>query len=217
MSYELIIFDMDGTILDTLKDLQAAVNFSMRKHGFPEKTYEEMKWLLGRGMPYLIHHALPEGTDEETYQKAFDDFLDYYAEHAEDTTAPYEGIPEAVKALKDAGYKVAVNSNKNDREVGVLAEHYFPGLFDFVLGSRPEIEKKPSPEGVNLIEKEFGVDKSKTIYIGDSDIDLQTALNSEVQFIGCHWGFRGKEFLLKNGAKYVAEKPADLLKIVQSL
>ena len=217
MKYELIIFDMDGTILDSLKDLQAAVNFSMKKHGFPEKTYEEMKWLLGRGMPYLIHHALPEGTDEETYQKAFDDFLSYYAEHDEDTTAPYEGIPEVVKALKDAGFRIAVNSNKNDREAGVLAEHYFPGLFDFVLGSRPEIEKKPSPEGVNLIEKEFGVDKSKTIYIGDSDIDLQTALNSEVQFIGCHWGFRGKDFLLKNGAKHVAEKPADLVKIVQAL
>lgn len=217
LKYPLIVFDMDGTILNTLDDLLEATNAGLRKNGFPERTFEEVKWMVGRGMPKLIHSALPENHSEEDFEKVYKDFLDYYAVHSVDRTCPYEGIAEAAKALKDAGYIITVNSNKNDKDAVALAEEYFPGLFHFVLGARPEMEKKPAPDGVNFIAKKYGVEKSGVIFIGDSDVDYQTALNSEVQFIGCHWGFRGADFLREQGAKVIAMTPDQLPGIVASL
>lgn len=208
---------MDGTILNTLEDMQVAVNFALEKNGLPTRTIEEVKWFVGQGVQVLVHRAIPDGAGEELEQKVLADFLPYYSEHSEDNTAPYEGITEAAKKLKSLGYKIAVNSNKPDQVAGVLAEHYFPGVFDFVLGSRPELGKKPSPDGVNLIAKEFGADKSEVIYIGDSDIDFKTAQNAGVTFIGCDWGFRGRDFLLEQGAKHVAMKPSELVEIISLL
>jgi len=215
--FDLLVFDMDGTILNTLDDLLAATNFGLKKNGFPERTLKEVKWMVGRGMPKLIHSALPENHTEADFDKVYKDFLDYYAVHAVDKTCAYDGIAEAAKVLKDEGYLITVNSNKNDKDAVALAEEYFPGLFHFVLGARPEMEKKPAPDGVNFIAEKYGVDKSKVIYIGDSDVDFQTALNSKVQFIGCHWGFRGAEFLKKQGAGCIAMTPSELPEIIGNL
>ncbi len=217
LKYPLIVFDMDGTILNTLDDLMDATNFGLKKNGFPERTLEEVKWMVGRGMPRLIHSALPENHSEEDFNKVYKDFLDYYAEHDADKTCAYEGIADAAKALKDAGYIITVNSNKNDKDAVVLAEEYFPGLFHFVLGSRPDMEKKPAPDGVLYISKKYGIDISKVIFIGDSDVDFQTAKNAKVQFIGCHWGFRGADFLREQGAQVIAMTPAELPGIVAGL
>lgn len=214
---DLIVFDMDGTILNTLDDLLDATNFGLKQNGFPERTFEEVKWMVGRGMPRLIHSALPENHSDEDFEKVYKDFLDYYGVHSVDKTCAYEGIAAAAAQLKEAGYIITVNSNKNDKDAVILAEKYFPGLFHFVLGSRPEMEKKPSPDGVNFISSKYGIPKSRTIYIGDSDVDFQTAQNSEVRFIGCHWGFRGADFLREHGAQIVAMDPSELPAIVSSL
>jgi len=215
--FDLLVFDMDGTILNTLEDLLDATNFGLKNNGFPERTLEEVKWMVGRGMPKLIHSALPENHSDEDFDKTYKDFLDYYAVHSIDKTCAYEGIAEAVAALKGEGYIVTVNSNKNDKDAGYLAEKYFPGLFDFVLGARPEMEKKPAPDGVNFISQKYGKNKDRVIYIGDSDVDFQTAKNSKVQFIGCHWGFRGADFLKEKGAQVVAMTPRELSGIIASL
>lgn len=217
LKFPLIVFDMDGTILNTLDDLLDATNFGLKTNGFPERTFEEVKWMVGRGMPKLIHSALPENHSEEDFEKVYKDFLSYYGIHSVDKTCAYEGIAEAAKALKDAGYIITVNSNKNDKDAVALAEEYFPGLFDFVLGARPEMEKKPAPDGVNFISKKFGVDKTGAIFIGDSDVDFQTARNAGVQFIGCHWGFRGAEFLKNQGVQVIAMTPSELPAIISSL
>ena len=214
MKYELIIFDMDGTILNTLDDMKDAVNFALKKNGLPERTLDEIKWFVGQGMQVLIHRAVPDGTSAETETKVREDFLPYYSEHAADKTAPYDGITEAAEQIKSLGYKIVVNSNKPDKEAGILAEQYFPGVFDFVLGARDDLQKKPSPDGVNFLAEKFVVEKSKVVYIGDSDIDFLTAKNAGVTFIGCDWGFRGKEFLVKQGAEHIAMKPADLVAIL---
>ena len=130
----------------------------------------------------------------------------------------YYNMPEeTAKILKDEGYIITVNSNKNDKDTVALAEEYFPGLFNFVLGSRPEMEKKPAPDGVNFISKKYGIDISKVIYIGDSDVDFQTAQNSKVQFVGCHWGFRGADFLKEHGADCIAMTPLELPSIIENL
>lgn len=217
LKYPLIVFDMDGTILNTLDDLLDATNFALKQNGFPERTFEEVKWMVGRGMPKLIHSALPENHSESDFNRVYKDFLDYYSIHSVDKTSAYEGIAAAAKALKDAGYIITVNSNKNDKDAVALAEDYFPGLFNFVLGARPEMEKKPAPDGVNFISKKYGMDKSQVIFIGDSDVDYQTALNSGVQFVGCHWGFRGAAFLKEQGASVIAMTPAELPGIIASL
>lgn len=217
LKYPLIVFDMDGTILDTLQDLLEAVNFGLKKNGFPERTFEEVKWMVGRGMPHLIHSALPENHSDADFDKVYKDFLEYYGVHSIDKTGPYQGIKEAALELKKAGYTITVNSNKNDKDAGELAEHFFPGVFDFVLGARAEMEKKPAPDGVNYIETKFGFRREQTIYIGDSDVDFLTARNAGVQFIGCHWGFRGRKFLEEQGATVIADTPSQLFNIISRL
>lgn len=215
MKHELIIFDMDGTILDTLQDIMISTNVALKKNGYPEKTYDETKWLVGRGIPKLIRDAVPETASDTECQKVYQDMIDHYSEHSADHTKAYDGIPETIKMLKEKGYKLAVNTNKPDAAAAPLAEQYFPGLFDFVLGSRDELEKKPSPDGVNFICKHFSIDISKAAYIGDSDVDLQTGLNARIDFIGCDWGFRGKDFLLEHGAKKIAMKPSEILPLLE--
>lgn len=217
MKYKLIVFDMDGTILNTLDDLCDATNVALKKNGFPERTLEEVKWMVGRGMPKLIHSALPENHNDSDFDKVYQDFLEYYSKHSVDKTCAYPGVADAARQLKEAGYIITVNSNKNDKDAVVLAEEYFPGLFDFVLGSRPEMEKKPAPDGVNYISQKYGIEKSQVIFIGDSDVDFQTAQNAGVEFVGCHWGFRGADFLFEHGANVVAMNAGELFEKIKAL
>lgn len=211
MAYKAAIFDMDGTILNTLQDLQNATNYALREHNFPERTYEEVRNFVGNGVQKLIERALPEGSSDETVQTVLASFKTYYKVHSTDTTAPYEGIPEAIKKLREAGIKTAVVSNKPDFGVQDLVKDFFPNLFDAALGEKAGIAKKPAPDMVNSALDSLAVSKTDSVYIGDSDVDFMTAKNSGLSFIGCSWGFKGRSFLEKLGAGTIVDNAEQLL------
>lgn len=211
MAYKAAIFDMDGTILNTLQDLQNATNYALREHNFPERTYEEVRNFVGNGVQKLIERALPEGSSDETVQSVLASFKTYYKVHSTDTTAPYEGIPEAIKKLREAGIKTAVVSNKPDFGVQDLVKDFFPNLFDAALGEKAGIAKKPAPDMVNSALDSLAVSKADSVYIGDSDVDFMTAKNSGLSFIGCSWGFKGRSFLEKLGAGTIVDNAEQLV------
>lgn len=211
MAYKAAIFDMDGTILNTLQDLQNATNYALREHNFPERTYEEVRNFVGNGVQKLIERALPEGSSDETVQTVLASFKTYYKVHSTDTTAPYEGIPEAIKKLREAGIKTAVVSNKPDFGVQDLVKDFFPNLFDAALGEKAGIAKKPAPDMVNSALDSLAVSKTDSVYIGDSDVDFMTAKNSGLSFIGCSWGFKGRSFLEKLGAGTIVDNAEQLV------
>ncbi len=211
MAYKAAIFDMDGTILNTLQDLQNATNYALREHNFPERTYEEVRNFVGNGVQKLIERALPEGSSYETVQSVLASFKTYYKVHSTDTTAPYEGIPEVIKKLREAGIKTAVVSNKPDFGVQDLVKDFFPNLFDAALGEKAGIAKKPAPDMVNSALDSLAVSKADSVYIGDSDVDFMTAKNSGLSFIGCSWGFKGRSFLEKLGAGTIVDNAEQLV------
>lgn len=190
MKYDLVIFDLDGTILDTLSDLAAACNEALRQNGYPERSREEVRTFVGNGVARLIQLAVPSGTPEDAVQRTLDSFRTYYAKHSNDTTHPYPGIPALMKALRDHGARVAVNSNKPDAAVQPLCAHHFPGLYDAALGEREDIPRKPSPEGARRLMARFGIDPARTLYVGDSQVDLLTAQNAGIDCAWAAWGFR---------------------------
>ena len=214
MECKLVIFDLDGTILNTIDDLADSVNFICKKNGYPEHTVKEIQYMVGNGIPKLIERVLPEGTSTEIYNLILKEFTEYYKNHSQIKTRPYDGITELLKNLKKHGIKTAVNSNKLHEACIPLCNLYFPGLFDLVCGNKPENKIKPSPDGVNEILKATGVSIENTVYIGDSDVDVQTALNSGAEFIGAEWGFRGKQFLIEHGAKKIADTPDSISAIL---
>ncbi len=200
MQYKAVIFDMDGTILDTLDDLADSVNHSLEKFGFPKRKREEIRTFLGNGMVQLIHLSVPEGTSSEKEAAVLEEHKKYYPLHSADKTKAYNGIPELLKDLKQKGIKTAVVSNKSDPNVKALVSRYFEGLFDVSVGSREGIPRKPAADLVNIALNELGVEKKETVYIGDSDVDLATAFNSGLEMITVLWGFRDREVLEKAGA-----------------
>lgn len=212
MNYKVAIFDMDGTILDTLIDLKNSVNFALKEHGFPQRTYDEVRMFVGNGMPKLIERAVPAGSDEQTRQEVLKTFMAHYEKHCADNTCAYEGIKDLLLALKAKGVKLAVNTNKAQEAALVLVDEYFKGLFDFVAGAVDDRRKKPAPDGVDFILLESGIDKTQAVYIGDSDVDFNTAKNAGINFIGCDWGFRGEKFLREQGAETIVYQPKEILK-----
>ena len=215
MKYELAIFDMDGTILDSLNDLYVSVNYALKEASMPARTFDEVRQFVGNGVTKLIQRSVPAGTSEEDTEKVFNIFSDHYIVHCSDTTKPYDGIPEILAWLRENDVKTAVVSNKADPAVQELYKQYFDGQFDIAVGERPGIRKKPAPDAVITILNELGVDKSKAVYIGDSDVDVNTAKNAEMDCIAVAWGFRSVEFLKENGAEtivYNADELASLLK-----
>lgn len=217
--YKYAIFDLDGTLLNTLGDLHSAVNFALREYGFPERTVEEVRRFIGNGVVKLMERSTPDGTDKETDEKCLEKFRKYYLEHMKDTTAPYEGVLEMLKQLKEKGIKTAVVSNKLHTAVVGLCEDYFEGLIDVAIGVSVESERKPSPANVFRALSEFGIAeanihndiKAYTIYIGDSEVDVQTAKNAALPCIGVTWGFRDEQELRKAGAEYIADNTAEVL------
>lgn len=211
MKYRLIIFDMDGTILDTLKDLTDSLNYALKKSGFPQRTIEEVRGFVGNGIQKLIERGVPKETKREEIQKVFEDFTDYYSKHCADTTKPYDGILKVLLELKKSGYLTAVVSNKADYAVRALCDEYFKGIFDAVSGERENIRKKPAPDTVNAVLEELNVLRKEAIYIGDSEVDIKTAENAGMDSISVDWGFRSREELLKNNAKKIISNPKDIL------
>ncbi len=211
MKYKLAVFDMDGTILDTLKDMTDSLNHVMREYGLPEHSISEVRMFVGNGIHKLIERAVPEGTSVEMVEKAFNSYVPYYEKHCADATRPYDGITELLRALRDEGVLTAVVSNKKDIAVQALVKEYFDGLFDESVGEREGIRIKPAPDSVLQVLKELQVEKGDAVYIGDSDVDLQTALNAGLDAIAVTWGFRDREFLIEHGASVFADNPRDLL------
>lgn len=216
--FSTVLFDLDGTLLDTLADLADAVNYALHEMGYPAHTYDEIRMYLGNGVAMLMKRAVPTGTSPEDTDRALAIFKERYAAHDKDKTAPYPGIPDLLRALHDRGVKTAVISNKFDAAVKVLNRTYFGDLIPVAIGENEAagIKKKPDPASVFAAMEELGVKKENCIYVGDSDVDLLTAENAGIPCIGCAWGFRGKTFLLQHGADpaLIAETPADILDLL---
>lgn len=205
------VFDMDGTILNTLDDLMDSTNFALKNNGLKERSLEEIRFFVGNGIQKLIERAVPQGTSKEVFEKVFADFKSHYKIHCADKTSYYDGIPSVIQTLRKMGVKTAVVSNKADFAVQELVEVYFKGLFDVALGEKTGVSKKPSPDMVNAVLSVLGVEKEAAFYIGDSDVDFETAKNSSLDFIGVSWGFRGRKFLENLGAKNIIDSPEELL------
>lgn len=214
MKYKAVIFDMDGTILNTLEDLKNATNYSLRQFGMPERSLEEVRMFVGNGIRKLVERAVPAGTPKEKIDQILDVFLEYYEIHSADNTSPYPGILELVEKLKKSGIKTAVSTNKADVPAQELGREYFNGIFDLIVGQQDGLKVKPAPDSVNKILSILDIQKKDAIYIGDSDVDVQTAKNSGLNFIGVSWGFRGREFLEKNGAKNIVDNANEILDLV---
>lgn len=212
MKYQLAVFDLDGTILNTLEDLCDSVNYALAAADFPERTLEEVRNFVGNGIRKLIDRAVPEGTAEKQADKVFAVFKEYYGEHCADRTKPYEGITELLWELKKSGIRLAVLSNKADYAVKILCDKYFSGVFDAAYGAREGIDNKPAPSAVYSLLEELSVDKENAVYIGDSDVDIKTAENAGMDMIIVEWGFRDKRFLLQNGARNLVSSPEEILK-----
>lgn len=214
MKYELAIFDLDGTILNTLDDLADSLNYVLSQYGFPQHTADEVRMMVGNGILNLIKRALPNNTEQATVEAVYADFNAYYKLHSADKTKPYDGITDMLEQLKTNGVKLAVVSNKADYAVQDLCIKYFGGVFDAVAGEKSGVPKKPAPDGVNTILAVLGIERKKSVYIGDSDVDLQTAANAEMDCIAVNWGFRDEKLLRENGAEVIVSSPNEIVKII---
>lgn len=212
-----IIFDLDGTLLNTLEDLRDSVNFALEKQNFPLRTLSEIRSFVGNGIRLLMERSVPENTDEETFEICFNDFCEYYKEHMEDKTAPYEGVNDMLKAVKNAGFKTAIVTNKADFAAQDLCKRMFGENIDLVVGSVDGRPNKPAPDGAYYAIETLKSSKEKTIFVGDADTDILTAKNAGLPSIGVLWGFRDREIIEKEGAEYIAETVNELKNLLISL
>lgn len=210
--YDTVIFDLDGTLLNTLGDLTAAANHALRESGYPERTMEEVRRFVGNGVGMLIRRALPTSadSDEEAFEETLQAFKSYYARHNNDTTAPYPGILDMLERLKQAGVRMAIVSNKNDPNVKALAADHFEPWIGLAVGEREGVRRKPNPDAVFAVMRAWNCDPAATLYVGDSGVDLETARNAGVDFVAVCWGFRSEEELRQAGATMLAHSPAEL-------
>ena len=212
--YDTIIFDFDGTLLDTLKDLMISVNFVLDKYDFPFRNIDEIRRFVGNGVARLIELAIPEGLNNPKYEECLVDFRDHYSVNMQNNTDSYEGINEILEQLSKEGYKIGVASNKFDEALKELNKVYFGEYIKVAIGQSEKIRKKPAPDIVFKVLEELGSTVDKAIYVGDSEVDVKTAKNSGLICVGVTWGFRDKEVLEREGADYIIDRPKQLLKII---
>lgn len=206
-----VIFDLDGTLLNTLEDLKDSTNFAMREFGYPERSLDEVRNFVGNGVRKLIERA--SGT--LNCQDCLECFKKHYSQNMYNKTAPYDGIIKVLENLQSNGIKTGVVSNKFDAAVKELCEKYFDGLINIAIGQSDNVLTKPSPTGVFKVMEILNADKNSTIYIGDSDVDVETAKNANLPCIGVLWGFRDRENL--KGADFIIDKPCDIIDVIRSL
>ncbi len=213
MKYSTYIFDLDGTLLDTLADLAAAVNYALRQHGMPEHTIDDVRRFVGNGVRKLMERAIPDGEKNPDFEATFATFREYYMHHSLDTTRPYPGIIETLEALKAKGCRLAVVSNKMMAATKELCQHFFAETIEVAIGENEAagIRKKPAPDTVFEALRQLGEEKDSAVYVGDSDVDLETANNSGLPCISVLWGFRDRDFLIQHGAKTFISAPSELL------
>ncbi len=195
-----VIFDLDGTLLDTLEDLTDSVNYAMETFGFPVHTIDEVRTFVGNGAPKLLERSIPQGLENPDYEAALAAFKAHYAEHCEDKTSPYEGVQEMLAELKAQGYHLAIVSNKFDGAVKKLCKKYCGEFISVSIGESAEVKRKPAPDTVYRALRELGCVASHAVYVGDSEVDIQTAKNASLPCISVTWGFRAEEKLRSEGA-----------------
>lgn len=210
MKYKAVIFDMDGTTLDTLEDLLGALNHTLGRFGFPLHDLREMRGYVGNGIRRQIEQGAPAGTPAETIDRMLPVFMEYYKVHGAEHTHPYEGIPELLSHLRDRGIRTAIVSNKADVSVRRLTEVYFPGLFEVSVGEKEGVRRKPAPDSVLEVLRIMGLSVSDAVYVGDSEVDIQTADRAGMDRIIVGWGFRDREDLLRDGADRVFGSPREV-------
>lgn len=210
MKYKLAIFDMDGTILDTLVDLANAVNYALAEAQLPQRTLSEIRSFLGNGMLNLIRLSAPEGSSPEAIADLKDTFTAYYKAHCSENTRPYTGIVGLIEELRAQGVKTAVVSNKPDFGVQLLVQEHFPTSFDVAVGERTGIAKKPAPDSVNEVLRQLAISREEAVYIGDSEVDIATARNSGMDGVIVTWGFRDEAYLKKERAQILVHSIQEL-------
>lgn len=210
-----VIFDMDGTLLDTLDDLTDATNAALAACGYPLRTKEEVRFFVGNGVGQLMKEAVPAATSEPELKRCLEEFKAYYAQHWQDKTLPYEGIKPLLADLKGRGVKLAVISNKYEQAVLQLCRDYFPGSFDTARGERAGVPRKPAPDAIYAILEELGSQQENALYVGDSEVDMATAKNAGLTAVGVTWGFRDRQLLLERGADRIIDRPAELLSLIE--
>lgn len=217
MKYNTVIFDLDGTLLDSLEDLTDSVNYALRICGYPERTIEEVRRFVGNGVRVLLNLAVPEGTSEIDTVNCLEIYRGYYSDHMQNKTQPYNGIDTLLKTLKEKDFKLAVVSNKYDSAVKALCRDFFGELIPVAIGESRGIAKKPAPDSVFTAMEQLGSSKEETLYVGDSEVDVHTARNAGLTCIGVTWGFRNRDILSAEGADVVIDKPEELLDCLESL
>lgn len=209
--YDTYIFDLDGTLLDTLADLAASVNHAMRTHNMPEHSIDDIRLFVGNGVKKLMERSIPNGLANPKFDVAYATFRQHYMEHSLDTTRPYTGIEELLAELRRRGKHIAVVSNKFYAATQELCRHFFGDTVEVAIGEREDIRKKPAPDTVNEALRQLAVGKEGAVYIGDSDVDIATARNSGLPCISVLWGFRDKDFLIAHGATTFVSRPQEIL------
>ncbi len=217
MKTKAIILDLDGTILNTLGDLTDSVNHALSLLGCPLRTEAEIRSIVGSGVHNLIRRALPEGTDDKTFEKCLDLYRAHYEINKENKTAPYDGVMEVLETLYRAGYKMAIVSNKHEEALLGLYDKFFKDYIPVAIGNSPELPRKPAPDMINKALSLLGATPDETAYIGDSEVDLECAKNSGCKFVGVSWGFRDAELLYSLGAEEIAKVPSDIPEIIEKL
>lgn len=217
MKYDTIIFDLDGTLLNTLDDLADSVNEIMKRKGYPLRTRDEVQEFIGDGVKLLITRSLPGDASEEEVLRSLEEFRELYIKNMMNQTKPYDGILEVLKKLKEKGIKIGVVSNKPDEATKEMCRQFFNGYVDAAIGDNHERKKKPAPDNVLEALRQLNSRKENALYAGDSNVDMKTAKNTELRSIGVTWGYRSREILLAEGAEHLVDKPMQLLSLVEQL
>ena len=212
-----VVFDLDGTLTDTIGDLAAAVNFVLNKNGLPTHSEAEYFYFVGTGSYNLVKKASPKDTPEEKILSMLDEFFEFYGEHYLDKTVPYEGINEMLAALRKRGIRLAVCSNKIQNMTEKVCDRFFEGVFEYTFGQNEKFPLKPDPACPIWIAEQFGADPSEVFFVGDSGSDMKTAKNGGFTAVGVSWGFRPREELLENGADYIVDKAEELIKLTEKV
>jgi len=209
-----VIFDLDGTLLYTLEDLKDSVNFALSKFNYPPKNLEEIRNFVGNGVKVLMELSIPQGKNNENFDECLAIFKTHYAQNMYNKTKPYDGIIEMLENLQNLGFKTAVVSNKFDLATKELCKKYFAEKIEIAIGESENIRKKPAPDSIFKVMEILNSNKNSTYFVGDSEVDIQTAQNANIKCISVTWGYKDKEFLLKNGAKFLANSPKEILEII---
>ena len=212
--YDAVIFDLDGTLLNTLEDLMVSVNFALKRLGMPERSYEEIRHFVGNGVQCLMERSVPDGKENPKFEEAFRLFRDYYGVHCNDKTGLYPGITALLKALKEENFQMAIVSNKYYEGVQRLREQYFKDYLTVAIGEKEGIRKKPAPDTVLTALGELGISRERAVYVGDSEVDIATAANTGMDCIVVEWGFRTKQEQEEAGGRVFVKEPMEILKLL---